>query len=173
MSSLNKAMIIGRVGRDPEVRYLPSGQAVCNFSVATSEKWKDKTTGESQEATEWHRITAFDRLAEIVGEYVRRGSLVYIEGKIQTRKYTDKDGAEKTSTEIRATSMNMLGSKPEGGEEDGQPQQQQRRAPAAQPQQQGGYRSSAPRQAPGPRTPAPAQGGGSGFDDFDSSDIPF
>jgi len=166
---LNKVQIIGRVGRDPEVRFLPSGQAVCNFSMATSEKWKDKTTGESQEATEWHRVTAFDRLAEIVGEYVRRGSLVYIEGKIQTRKYTDKDtGAEKTSTEIRATSMNMLGSKPEGG-------QPQRRSPPGPPQPQGNARSSAPRQAPGPipRTPAPATGGGSGFDDFDSSDIPF
>jgi single-strand DNA-binding protein len=140
---LNKVQIIGRVGRDPEVRFLPSGQAVCNFSLATTEKWKDKNSGEMQEATEWHRITAFDRLAEIIGEYVRQGGLIYVEGKLTTRKYTDKDGAEKTSTEIRAGEMKLLSSKQDGGQQSAPEQRQQQPA-----QQQGGYRASASRQAP-------------------------
>lgn len=110
---LNKAQIIGRLGQDPVIRYLPSGEAVCNFAVATSEKWKDKQTGEAKEETAWHRITAFGRQAEIVGQYLKRGSLVYVEGKMTQRKYQDKDGSEKVSHEIRMQDMKMLGSREE------------------------------------------------------------
>jgi single-strand DNA-binding protein len=147
--SLNQAQIIGYLGKDPEVRYLPSGEAVANFSIATSEKWKDKATGEPREETEWHRISVFGRLAEIVGEYLKKGSLVFIQGKIKTRKYTDKDGAERYATEIRAETMKMLGGR--DANQGGAPAQRQ--APAA-----------SPRPAP---APAP-----SGFDDMDD-DIPF
>lgn len=111
MSNLNKAMLIGRVGKDPEVRYLSNGSAVANLSLATSEKWKDKATGEKKEATEWHKIAAFDKLAEIIGEYVHKGDLIYIEGKLTTRKWQDKDGQDRYTTEIRASQMQMLGSK--------------------------------------------------------------
>ncbi len=151
---LNRAQIIGRLGQDPEVRYMPSGEAVCNFSVATTEKWKDKASGDTKEETTWHRITSFGRQAEIVGEYLRKGSLVFIEGKMTQRAYTDKNGAEKISHEVRMQEMKMLGGR------DGD--QQQRPAPAARP------------------APAPAAGGAarpparppSGFDDMDD-DIPF
>jgi single-strand DNA-binding protein len=111
MSSLNKAQIIGHLGRDPETRYMPNGDAVTNLAIATSDKWKDKATGEQKEATEWHRVTVFRQLAEICAQYLKKGSQVYIEGKIKTRKYTDKDGVEKYATEIVADSMQMLGSK--------------------------------------------------------------
>lgn len=152
MASLNKIQIIGHLGRDPEVRYLPNGDAVSNFSVATTEKWKNQA-GEQQEATEWHRVTAFAKLAEIVGKYLKKGSQVYIEGKIQSRKYQDKDGNEKVSVEIRASEMQMLGGRTDATGDQQQPTQQ-RPAPASRP---------APRAAEG----------GSGFDgDFDDS-IPF
>lgn len=129
---LNNAQIIGHLGKDPETRYLPSGEAVCNFSVATTEKWKDKATGEQKEATEWHRISTFGKLAEICGQWLHKGSLVWVQGKITTRKWTDKDGIERYSTEIRADSMKMLGGKPEGqrASDDGYqpaPQRQQQR----------------------------------------------
>jgi single-strand DNA-binding protein len=145
---LNQVQIIGRVGKDPEVRYLPSGEAVANFSVATTEKWKDKQSGELREETEWHRISTFGRLAEIVGQYVKKGGLVYVSGKIKTRKYTDKDGSEKYATDIRANELKLLSSREnnQGGEH----------AP----------RASTPQQRPAPA----AQG--SGFDDMDD-DIPF
>lgn len=110
---LNKAQIIGRVGRDPEVRYLTSGDAVVNIALATTEKWKDKSTGETKEATEWHRVNFFGRLAEIAGEYVQKGTLLYVEGKIKTRKWTDKDGVEKYSTEISGETLKLLSSKQE------------------------------------------------------------
>lgn len=154
MSSLNKATIIGHLGRDPETRYLPSGEAVTNFSVATSETWKDKQTGERKEATEWHRISTFGKLAEIAGEYLVKGSLVYIEGKINTRKYQDKNGVERYATEIRADTMKMLGAKPQQGQQENEGH---RPAPAARPAAQS--------------RPAPATSGG-GFDDMDD-DIPF
>lgn len=141
---LNKAQIIGNLGRDPEMRYLPSGDAVANISVATTEKWKDKASGEMKEHTEWHRISFFGKLAEIAGQYLKKGSTVYVEGKIQTRKYTDKDGAEKFATEIKGEVMKMIGGKSEHGE--------QQAAPAKQPA----------RQAAAP----------SGFEDMDD-DIPF
>jgi len=106
---LNQVQIIGHLGKDPEVRYLQNGDAVANFSIATTEKWKDKNTGEQREETEWHRISTFGRLAEIVGEYLKKGSLVFVQGKLKTRKYTDSHGVERYSIEIRAESMKMLG----------------------------------------------------------------
>lgn len=105
---LNQAQIIGHIGRDPETRYMPNGDAVTNFSVATSETWKDKQTGEKKESVEWHRITTFGRLAEICGELLRKGSLVFIQGKLVTRKWKDKDGSERSSTEIKADQMRIL-----------------------------------------------------------------
>lgn len=108
MSSVNKAIILGNVGKDPEIRYSADGKAIANFSVATSSSWKDKA-GAKQEQTEWHRISAFGKLAEIIGEYIKKGSQIYIEGRIQTRKWTDKDGVEKYSTEVIADQMTMLG----------------------------------------------------------------
>jgi single-strand DNA-binding protein len=114
MASVNKVILIGNLGRDPEIRYLPSGDAVANFSIATTEKWKDKG-GEMQEQTEWHRIAFFGRQAEICGEYLRKGSSVYVEGRLQTRKWTDKDGNERYTTEIRGDRMQMLGGRGGGG----------------------------------------------------------
>lgn len=114
MSSVNKVIIVGNLGRDPEVRYAPSGAAICSIAVATSRSWKDKTSGERQEETEWHRVTLFDRLAEIAGEYLKKGRSVYVEGRLKTRKYTDKDGVEKYATDIIATEMQLLGGR-EGG----------------------------------------------------------
>ena len=148
---LNQAQIIGHLGKDPEVRYMPNGNAVANFSIATTEKWKDKA-GEAKEQTEWHRVTVFDKLAEIVGMYLKKGSLVYVCGKIKTRKYTDKDGAEKYTTEIHAHEMKML-----GGRESSDDQ-------AARP---------APDKASQWKAGAPAKPKSSdGFDDMDS-DIPW
>jgi single-strand DNA-binding protein len=111
MASVNKVIVVGNLGRDPETRYMPSGDAMTNIAVATTDKWKDKTTGEQKEATEWHRIAFFGKLAEIAGQYLKKGSQVYIEGKLRTRKWTDKDGVEKFTTEIIADSMQMLGSR--------------------------------------------------------------
>ncbi len=111
MASVNKVIIVGNLGRDPEMRYMPSGDAIANIAVATTDKWKDKATGEQKESTEWHRIAFYGKLAEIVGQYLVKGSQVYVEGKLKTRKYTDKDGIEKYSTEIAADTMQMLGSK--------------------------------------------------------------
>ena len=114
--SLNKAILIGRLGRDPEVRHMPNGEAVCNFSIATSETWKDQH-GQKQERTEWHNITLYRRMAEVAGQYLKKGSLVYIEGRIQSRKYTGKDGIERTAYEIIGNEMKMLGGKAEGSSE--------------------------------------------------------
>ena len=111
MASVNKVTIVGNLGRDPETRYMPSGDAMTNIAVATTDKWKDKTSGEQKEATEWHRIAFFGKLAEIAGQYLKKGSQVYVEGKLRTRKWTDKDGVEKYTTEIIADSMQMLGSR--------------------------------------------------------------
>ena len=111
MASVNKAIIIGHLGKDPDMRYLPSGEGVCNFSVATSEQWKDKSTGEKKEQTEWHKCSAFSKLADICGKYLKKGSQVYIEGRIQTRKWQDKDGQDRYTTEIKVDSMKMLGRK--------------------------------------------------------------
>jgi single-strand DNA-binding protein len=159
MASVNKVIIVGNLGRDPEVRYLPSGDAIANIAVATSYKSKDKNTGEQKELTEWHRISFFGRLAEIVSEYLKKGSSVYVEGRLQTRKYTDKDGIERYATDVIAENMQMLGGRQPAGGDDGtgdsgyEPQQR----PAARP---------APRQAPAAPAPAarpqPRQGTGGG-----------
>ena len=133
--SLNKVILIGNLGRDPEVRYMPNGEAVCNFSIATSETWKDQH-GQKQERTEWHAITLYRRMAEVAGQYLKKGSQVYIEGRIQSRKYTDKNGVERTAYEIIGNEMKMLG----GGNDSGQqaqaaqaetPTPPRRQAPAA------------------------------------------
>ena len=159
MASVNKVIIVGNLGRDPEIRHLPSGDAVANIAVATTDKWKDKQTGEQKEQTEWHRVSFFGKLAEIVGQYLTKGSQIYIEGKLQTRKYTDKDGVEKFATEIRADSMQMLGSK--GGNSEGNAPRQQSSAPQ--------QRQAAPQQRQAPRQQPQHNGG---FDDMED-DIPF
>ena len=170
MASVNKVILVGNLGRDPEVRYLPNGDAVANIAIATTDKWKDKQTGEAKEQTEWHRVSFFGKLAEIAGQYLHKGSQVYIEGKLQTRKYTDKDGVEKFATEIRADTMQMLGGRPgsEGGGQQGNAPRQQGNAPQqrqAAPQQ----RQAAPQQRQAPRQQP--QAAPSGFDMED--DIPF
>ena len=170
MASVNKVIIIGNLGRDPEVRSFPSGDRVANVTVATTDKWKDKQTGEMREATEWHRVVFNGRLAEIAEQYLRKGSQVYVEGSLRTRKWTDQSGVEKYSTEIRADQMQMLGSRQGMGQ------------PSDDEGGGGGY-DSAPRRAPPPsraapaaapaqRPPAPAPKASSGFDDMDD-DIPF
>ena len=111
MASVNKVIIVGNLGRDPETRYMPNGEAVTNVAVATTESWKDKNSGEKKELTEWHRITFYRKLAEIAGQYLKKGSQVYVEGRLQTRKWTDKDGVERYTTEIIADTMQMLGSR--------------------------------------------------------------
>src|SRR6478609_4216938 len=122
MASVNKVIIVGNLGRDPEIRYMPSGDAMCSIAVATTDSWKDKNTGEKKEQTEWHRISAFGKLAEIMGQYLKKGSQVYIEGSLKTRKYQDKEtGKDRYSTEIRADTMQMLGSRPGAGEPRGEP----------------------------------------------------
>jgi single-strand DNA-binding protein len=132
MRGVNKVIIVGNCGKDPETRYSQSGTAMCSVSVATSEQWKDKQMGEKQERTEWHRIKFFGKLAEIAGEYLRKGSQVYVEGSIRTDKYTDKDGIERYATDIIAREMQMLGGKPEG-------QRQERQRPAQPtPEETGG-----------------------------------
>lgn len=151
MASVNRATILGNLGRDPEIRYLPSGDAIANIAVATSYKSKDKNTGEQKEQTEWHRVSLFGRLAEIAGQYLKKGSAVYVEGRLQTRKY-QKDGVDHYATEIVADNMQMLGDKAEGG---------QQAAPARQ--------STASQ--PAPRKPA-AQRPAPNLDDIDDS-IPF
>jgi single-strand DNA-binding protein len=165
MASVNKVIIVGNLGADPETRYLPSGDAVTNIRVATTDRYKDKATGEMRESTEWHSISFFAKLAEIAGQYLRKGSQVYVEGSLRTRKYTDKNGVEKYATDIRADSMQMLGSRQGmgGPAEDGggggyAPRQS---APPARP-------AAAPAQRPAP-APKPAA---SSFDDMDD-DIPF
>ncbi|MGI4848278.1 MAG: single-stranded DNA-binding protein [Janthinobacterium lividum] len=164
MASVNKVIIVGNLGRDPETRYMPSGDAMTTIAVATTDSWKDKTTGEKKEQTEWHRITFFGKLAEIAGQYLKKGSQVYVEGSLRTRKYTDKDGVEKYATDIKADSMQMLGSRQGmgggagGGMDDGYSQS----APPSRPAQNSGG-GNAPRQA---AKPAP------NFSDMDD-DIPF
>ena len=163
MASLNKVILIGNLGRDPETRYAPSGDAICNITVATTETWKDKASGERKEATEWHRVVFFGRLAEIAAQYLRKGSQIYVEGRLQTRKWQDKDGQDRYTTEIRGDEMKMLGSRQGGGGGDA-PMGGGYDAPAAAPARQ------APQQAPAQK--APSQSSGGGFGDFDD-DIPF
>tara|TARA_Y100001936_G_scaffold200619_1_gene202505 strand:+ start:14737 stop:15204 length:468 start_codon:yes stop_codon:yes gene_type:complete len=119
MASINKVILIGNLGKDPEIRYMPNGEAVTNITLATSETWKDKT-GEKKEKTEWHRITFYRKLAEIVGEYLKKGNSVYVEGRLETRKWTDKAGTDRYTTEIIANEMRMLGNRPGGSGYEGE-----------------------------------------------------
>ena len=121
MASVNKVILVGNLGADPETKYLPSGDAVTNIRIATTDRWKDKASGEMKEATEWHRIAFFGRLAQIAGEYLKKGSQVYVEGRIRTRKWQDKDGQDRYSTEIVADQMQMLGARSGSGEPRGEP----------------------------------------------------
>lgn len=148
MASVNKVILVGNLGADPETRYMPNGDAVTNVRLATTDSWKDKASGEKKEITEWHRVVFYRRLAEIAGEYLRKGSSVYVEGRIRTRKWQDKDGQDRYTTEIEATEMQMLGQRG-GGDGGGQ--------------QYGGAPAS---------KPAPPPSGGGGFADMDD-DIPF
>lgn len=151
MASINKAIIVGNLGKDPETRYAPSGDCICNITVATTDRWKDRASGEMKEQTEWHKVSFFGKLGEIAAAHLHKGSQVYVEGSLRTRKWVDKEGVDRYTTEIRADVMQMLGGKGESSERHtGQPQRQQ--APARAPAQQ-------------PTT-------GSGFEDFES-DIPF
>ena len=166
MASVNKVILIGNLGKDPEVRYMPSGSAICNVTIATSRQWKDKTSGERQEETEWHRVVFFDRMAEIAGEYLKKGKPVFVEGRLKTRKWTDKEGVEKYTTEIVATDMQLLGSREGGGAGGG----------AGGAADEVGA-ASAPRSAAAPRSATPAAAkppakSPTGFDDMDD-DIPF
>jgi single-strand DNA-binding protein len=155
MASVNKVILIGNLGRDPEVRYMPSGDAVATLNLATTEKWKDKA-GEAQEQTEWHRISFFGRQAEICGEYLRKGSSIYVEGRLQTRKWTDKEGIERYTTEIRGDRMQMLGGRSGATGFDNAPTGAREPEPAGAPAASG----------------KPAQKKSGGFDDLDD-DIPF
>ena len=193
MASVNKVIIVGNLGRDPEMRTFPSGDQVANVTIATTDKWKDKQSGEMREATEWHRVVFNGRLAEIAGQYLRKGSQVYVEGSLRTRKWTDQAGVEKYSTEIRADQMQMLGSRQGqgGGQGGGQgyddagygaqgSQGSQGSQGEGEGEGEGGGGYEAPRRAapPAPRAPAarpapaPAPRAASGFDDMDD-DIPF
>lgn len=134
MASINKVILVGNLGRDPEVRYMPDGQAVCNLSLATTDTWKDKTSGEKKEATEWHRIVFYGRAAEVAGEYLKKGSQVFVEGSIRTRKWQDKEGNDRYTTEIKGDLMQMLGAKPAGsGDRQDTDQRDSRPAPAKKP----------------------------------------
>lgn len=167
MASVNKVILIGNLGRDPETRYAPSGNAICNVRIATTRNWKDKASGEKREETEWHSVVFYDRLAEIAGEYLKKGRPVYVEGRLKTRKWQDKDGHDRYTTEVIADSMQLLGSRDGGGGDDG-----------------GGYSREAPAQGPAARAPArggdaggaaggtPGSGKPPGFEDLDD-DIPF
>src|SRR6185295_20314572 len=157
MASINKVIIVGNLGADPETKYLPSGDAVTNIRVATTDTWKDKTSGEKKEATEWHRIAFFGRLAEIAGEYLKKGSQIYVEGSLRTRKWQDKEsGQDRYSTEIRADTMQMLGRREGSGEARGEPAS--RNEPRGEPR--------------GEAKPAAAKKPAGKFDDMED-DIPF
>ena len=162
MASVNKVIIVGNLGRDPETRYMPNGEAVTNVAVATTESWKDKSSGEKKELTEWHRITFYRKLAEIAGQYLKKGSQVYVEGRLQTRKWTDKDGVERYTTEIIADTMQMLGSRQGMGGGSASMDDDYSSAPSAPRQSAGG----------GASRPAPSKQPAPNFSDMDD-DIPF
>ena len=178
MASVNKVILIGNLGRDPEVRYTPSGAAVCNVSIATTRNWKSREGGERQEETEWHRVVFYDRLAEIAGEYLKKGRPVYVEGRLKTRKWTDKEGKEQYTTEIIAEQMQLLGSRESGGggggDDFGGGGGGYSRGRGGDAGGGGDFgEAPAPRAAarPAPRQ-APAPKPATGFDDMDD-DIPF
>ncbi|TBO31300.1 single-stranded DNA-binding protein [Aquabacterium lacunae] len=183
MASINKVIIIGNLGRDPEVRYTPNGAAVCNVSVATTRNWKDKNSGDKVEETEWHRVVFYDRLAEIAGEYLKKGRSVYVEGRLKTRKWQDKDGKDNYTTEIVAEQMQLLGGREGGGNGGGggggygggssygggnTGGDEGFSREAAEPM---GRPAARPASRPAP-APAPAPKSATGFDDMDD-DIPF
>jgi single-strand DNA-binding protein len=176
MASVNKVIIVGNLGRDPEVRYMPSGSAICNVTVATTRQWKNKDSGEKMEETDWHRIVFFDRMAEIAGEYLKKGRSVYVEGRLRTRKWADKDGKDQYTTEIVATDMQMLGSREGAGGGAGHSSSEEEGGGGGG----GGYseRSAPQRSAPASRPAAQAASrpaaktSPSGFDNMDD-DIPF
>jgi single-strand DNA-binding protein len=175
MASINKVILIGNLGRDPEVRYTPNGAAICNVTIATSRNWKDKNSGEKMEETEWHRVVFYDRLAEIAGEYLKKGRSCYVEGRLKTRKWTDKDGVEKYTTEIIADNMQLLGGREGGGggggEEGGGGGYS--RGNQGGGGGGGGERSERPAQAARPApSRQPAAKSSTGFDEMDD-DIPF
>ncbi|HEU4458744.1 MAG TPA: single-stranded DNA-binding protein [Methylibium sp.] len=162
MASVNKVILVGNLGRDPEIRSFPDGGTICNVTIATSRNWKDKASGERQEETEWHRVVFRDRLAEIAGEFLKKGRSVYIEGRLKTRKWTDKDGIEKYTTEIIATEMQLLGSREGMGGGD-----------ASESGYGGGERPArAPASRPAPRSGNAPSKSATGFDDIED-DIPF
>jgi len=187
MASVNKVILIGNLGRDPEVRYTPSGSAVCNLNLATTRNWKNRESGERQEETEWHRVVLYDRQAEIAGEYLKKGRPVYIEGRLKTRKWQDKDGKDQYTTEIVCDTMQLLGGREGGGGGGGDDMGGGGGGGYSRDRGQsrgddygdtggggGGGRAAAPR-APAPRAPAPrpsAPKSSTGFDDMDD-DIPF
>ena len=160
MASVNKVILVGNLGRDPEVRYSPDGAAICNVSIATTSNWKDKNSGERREETEWHRVVFYNRLAEIAGEYLKKGRPVYVEGRLKTRKWQNKEGVDQYTTEIVADQMQMLGGRDggDGGMGGGE--------------SQGAPRASAPARAPQAQRPAAPAAGGANLADMDD-DIPF
>jgi single-strand DNA-binding protein len=172
MASVNKVIVLGNLGRDPEVRYTPNGNAVCNLRIATTRNWKNKESGEKMEETEWHSVVLYDRQAEIAGEYLKKGRPVYIEGRLKTRKWQDKEGVDRYTTEIVADSMQLLGGREDGGgarnaEDEGggggyteRAAPPQRAAPASRPAAQAAARPAAPQKS------------STGFDNMDD-DIPF
>jgi single-strand DNA-binding protein len=177
MASINKVILVGNLGQDPEVKYMPSGGAVTNISIATTDSWKDKSTGEKKENTEWHRVVFFNRLAEIVGEYLRKGSQIYVEGNLRTRKWQDQNGVDKYTTEIVAREMQMLGGRAGGSsdfapsqqsQQSQQPQQAQSQGGGGHQQQGGGAPQQSQQSQPSQQQSAPPQN----FDNFDD-DIPF
>lgn len=179
---VNKVILVGNLGNDPETRHMPNGGAVTNLTLATSESWKDKNTGEQREKTEWHRIIGFNRLAEIMGEYLKKGSKIYIEGKLQTRKWQDNEGNDRYTTEIVANEMQMLDSRGEGGQQgQGQQNQQQQNQGGTQQRQNNGQGQQQNSQgqtynqgfhAPPNNNQGQNNGQGGGFDEYDP-DIPF
>jgi single-strand DNA-binding protein len=174
MASINKVILIGNLGRDPEVRYSPNGNAMCNVTIATSRNWKDKTSGDKVEETEWHRVVFYDRLAEIAGEYLKKGRSVYVEGRLKTRKWQDKEGKDNYTTEIIADNMQMLGGREGGGGGD-EGGGGYARGGADRGGDRGSDRGDEPRGAPASRPAASkpaASKSATGFDDMDD-DIPF
>ncbi len=164
MASVNKVILVGNLGRDPEVRYSPDGAAICNVSIATTSNWKDKTSGERREETEWHRVVFYNRLAEIAGEYLKKGRPVYVEGRLKTRKWQNKEGVDQYTTEVVADQMQMLGGRDggDGGMGGGM----------GGGESQGAPRASAPARAPQAQRPAAPAAGGANLADMDD-DIPF
>ncbi len=175
MASINKVILIGNLGRDPEVRYTPNGNAICNISVATTRNWKDKTSGDKVEETEWHRVVFYDRLAEIAGEYLKKGRPVYVEGRLKTRKWQDKEGKDIYTTEVIADNMQLLGGREGMGGGDAGGESGYDQGAGGRSDNRGESRpAQSARSAPTPRPEPtkPATKSATGFDDMDD-DIPF